>query len=446
MTAADPASPSPRGGRHDAASVRRRFLILTATRWFPTGLLIPVLIILMQERGMSLAIIGIISAVGSLTVVLLELPTGGLADTIGRRPVLLAAGVFNLASMSTLAWAESATLFLVVWVVEGVYRALDSGPLEAWYVDATQAADADADIESGLAAQSAVLSAALAAGTLAGGALALISLPGAFPALMLPVLVAIALRVCDLTVMWFLLAEPARTATRPAKGRTRAALRSARGTGRTVREALHLLRLSHALLALAAIELLWGAGMTGVEVLSGPRMVDLVGGTERGVLAYAVTAAVAWSISGVGAAAAPWVARRTGSWVRAAVVMRVAQGLGVMLAVVVAGPAGLVLGYLGFYLVHGGANVAHYGLVHRHTTAAHRSTMVSVNSLTSRIGGVIAAPVLGALAAGQGMPAAFALSAALLLLPAPLYLLARPPARSEPEAVEAAAPAPAPTV
>ncbi len=33
----------------------------------------------------------------------------------------------------------------------------------------------------------------------------------------------------------------------------------------------------------------------------------------------------------------------------------------------VAGPAGLLAGYLGFYLVHGAANVAHAGLLNRST-------------------------------------------------------------------------------
>lgn len=407
----------------DARRVRRRFLILSATRWFPVGLMIPVLTVLLQERGLSLATIGLLSGLSSAVVVLLELPTGGLADTIGRRPVLLLAGFLSLASMSLVSFAEATWLFVLAWAIEGVYRALDSGPLESWYVDAAQAADPDADIESGLAAESAVISGAIAAGALLGGVLALVPTPNAWPALALPVVVAIALRVVDIAALWQLLDEN----RAPGTGGARAAWASARGCGRTIHEALTLLRVSGALCALAAIELLWGAGMTGVEVLSGLRMVDLVGDAEKGVAAYAVTTAVAWSISGLGAVAAPWVARRTGSWVRAAIVTRIAQGLGVALAVVIAGPIGLVLGYLGFYLVHGTANVAHYGLVHRHTTAAHRATMVSVNSLTSRIGGMVAAPALGALAGGQGLVAGFAVSAVLLVLPAPLYLWAKVP-------------------
>jgi hypothetical protein len=390
-----------------------------------------VLFVLLQQRGLSLAEIGLISGLGSAVVATLELPTGGLADALGRRPVLLAAGLLNLCSTTINAFSQSAALFVLAWVVEGAFRALDSGPLEAWYVDEALAADPDADIESGIAAETVVLSIAIAVGALLGGLLALLpDVPG-LPTLALPMLVAAGLRLVDLTAVWTLLAEH-REPGAAGLSRGRAAARSVRASGRTVREALLLLRRSHALLALAAIELLWGAGMNGVEMLSGPRMVELVGNPSDGVAAYAVTAAVAWSISGAGAAAAPWLARRTGSWVAAAVVSRIAQGAGVLLAVVLAGPAGLILGYVGFYLVHGTANVAHYGLMHRHTSGAHRATMVSVNSLTSRLGGVVAAPALGAIASGEGLVTAFGCSAVILALPAPLYLFASSGRPAEP--------------
>ena len=260
----------------DARRIRRRFLILSASRWFPVGLMIPVLTVLLQERGLSLATIGLLSGLSSAVVVLLELPTGGLADTIGRRPVLLIAGFLSLASMSLVSFAEATWLFVLAWAIEGVYRALDSGPLESWYVDAAQAADPDADIESGLAAESAVISGAIAVGALLGGVLALVPTPDSWPPLALPVVVAIALRVVDIVILWRLLDE-----NRPALGGARAALRSARDSGRTIREALTLLRVSGALCALAAMELLWGAGMTGVELLSGLRMVDLVDDANR---------------------------------------------------------------------------------------------------------------------------------------------------------------------
>ncbi len=407
----------------DAALVRRRFLLLSATRWLPTGILIPTLIVVMQQRGLSLATIGVISAIGSAVVLTLELPTGGLADTLGRRPVLIVASLFNLASMTIIALAGSATWFIAAWVIEGIYRALESGPLESWYVDAAQAADPDADIETGLARKGMVLSVAIGAGALLGGGLALLPQPSGLPVLALPVLVAVGLRLVDIAALATLLREPRRGAGGP-RGWS-AAMATVRGTGRTVREAVGLMRASAALLALAAIELFWGAGMTGVEIFSGPRLVELLGDPQQAVAAYAVANAVAWIVSGLGSAAAPWLARLTGGWVRAGIITRVAQGLGVLAAALIAGPAGLLIGYLGFYLVHGAANVAHQGLTHRNVGAAHRTTVLSAISLTSRLGGVIFAPILGLIASGAGIPMAFAASALLLALPAPLFLFCR---------------------
>jgi len=82
---------APRAADDEAlATIARRHVVLTALRWLPTGMLIPVLVVLMQDRGLTLAQVGMVSATQSIVVLLLELPTGGLADAVGRRPVLAA--------------------------------------------------------------------------------------------------------------------------------------------------------------------------------------------------------------------------------------------------------------------------------------------------------------------------------------------------------------------
>ena len=83
-------------------------------------------------------------------MLLLELPTGGLSDSLGRRPTLLLAYVFAVAGLATLYVADSVGGFVLATALTAIFRALDSGPLEAWYVDATHAVDPDAHIESGL--------------------------------------------------------------------------------------------------------------------------------------------------------------------------------------------------------------------------------------------------------------------------------------------------------
>ena len=89
-------------------------------------------------------------AVGGFVSLVLELPTGGLADTIGRRPLLLVAGAVAIASTAVFVLADTAALFAVALVLQGVFRALDSGPLEAWFVDTVHAVDPAAPIERGL--------------------------------------------------------------------------------------------------------------------------------------------------------------------------------------------------------------------------------------------------------------------------------------------------------
>ena len=121
-------------------SATRRFVGLTALHWLPVGLSAPVTVLLASARGLSPADIGVVVAVYSVVVLVLELPTGGLADALGHRPVLVLAGLLTTAGLLLLAVADSTALFALAWALKGVGRALDSGPLEAWYVDAVHAA------------------------------------------------------------------------------------------------------------------------------------------------------------------------------------------------------------------------------------------------------------------------------------------------------------------
>ncbi|HYG95127.1 MAG TPA: MFS transporter, partial [Nocardioides sp.] len=170
-----------------------RYLVLVALRWLPVGLLIPLSVLLPLDRGLSLSQVGLAFAAQGVLVLLLELPTGGLSDSWGRRQVLLLASAFGIASSALFVVAGSFAAFVVVWAMQGVFRALDSGPLEAWYVDATLARDPDAALEKGLSAGSAVLSGAIAVGALASGGLVALDPADGMDALTLPAVVALGL-------------------------------------------------------------------------------------------------------------------------------------------------------------------------------------------------------------------------------------------------------------
>jgi hypothetical protein len=203
---------------------------------------------------------------------------------------------------------------------------------------------------------------------------------------------------------------------------------------RVVGETVGLLRTSSALLALVAVELFWGAGLTAVELLTAPRLVELLGDPDQGAIVFGLAVSLGWTVSAAGSAFTARFTRLLGGGpARVGAVLRVVQGATALVLAVVGGPAGLLAGYLGFYLVHGTANVVHYGMVHRLVDGRRRTTVLSAHSLASRGAGAIAATSLGAVAASHGPATALAIAAALLVAAAPLYRIAgredRPAAR-----------------
>lgn len=399
----------------DARSARRRYLTLLALRWLPTGLLIPIFVLLPLSRGLSLTEIGIVFSVQGFVVLALELPTGGLSDSLGRRPVLILASFVGLASLGLFFLADSVAMFAAAMFLQGIYRALDSGPLEAWYVDATLASDPDARIESGLGAGSTVLSLAIASGALlSGGLIALDPFP-TVETLALPLLVALGLHVVSLVAIVTLMRE-VRTATGP-----RAVASSVAAVPGVIRDGLRLLRSSRVLLALIMVELFWGFSMVTFESLFPIRLAEVVGDTADAAALMGPVSSGAWFASAAGAAMITLVSRRIGVAPSAAV-LRILQGLTIVGMGLLAGPVGVVTAYLACYITHGASNPMHTALLHRQVDGPHRTTVLSMNSMISQPAGAIGAIVLAALADGTSVTTAMVVGGILCAAAAPLYI------------------------
>jgi hypothetical protein len=403
-----------------ARAVTRRFLVLTALRWLPVGLVVPVIMLLPLERGLSLTQVGLAASLQGLVVLGLELPTGGLADAVGRRRVLVAAAVVGLTSTTLFLLAGTAAAFAVAFALQGAFRALDSGPLDAWYVDAVLEADPDAAIDRGLSGQGVVVGLAIAGGSLVSGGL--VALARAWDleawgleALTLPVLVSLVLQGAGLLAMMVLMRESPRSSG--LRGTWRAAAR----TPRTIADGVSLLRRDRVLLALVAVELFWGFGMVTFEQLMPVRLAELVGDGDAAAALTGPATAAAWVASAAGSAALPWLGARLGT-ARAAALLRVVQGLAVVGMGLVGGVAAMLAAYLACYLVHGTSGAAHLTLLHRRVTGAHRATVLSLNSMVMQPAGAAGVVLLTALADGASVAVAIGVGGAVLALAAPLYL------------------------
>lgn len=138
---------------------------------FAMGLTVAIVALALIDRDMDLFQISLLFGVYSITTMALELPFGGLADTIGRKPVFLSA---VLASLISLVLFLSSTNFYVLalsFAFIGFGRALRSGTLDAWFVETFKIMAPNVDIQPALAKAQWANALGLAFGAICGGLL-----------------------------------------------------------------------------------------------------------------------------------------------------------------------------------------------------------------------------------------------------------------------------------
>ncbi len=252
----------------DLRFIRRRYYVLLAFRFVPTGLFATVFVLLMRERGLSLAEIGVGTAAQGIVMLFLELPSGGLADALGRKPVLLVATAASMVATALLLVVDSVLLLALAAGLLGVFRALDSGPLQAWFIDASLAADPDADLERGLSRADIAICSSIGLGAMASGLIAAWDGFLGIDPLVAPLVLGLAIQATGFRAVLALMDE-----VRPGRGWGHAR-RAVADVPTVVHDAIRLIRGSSLLTALVIGELLWGFGMIAFETLLPPRMAE----------------------------------------------------------------------------------------------------------------------------------------------------------------------------
>jgi len=104
----------------------------------------PVFSILFLDFGLTLSQFAILNAVWAATIVICEVPSGALADTIGRRNLLVFAGSLMVVEIAIWAFVPRTNLTLLFWVfvlnriLSGIAEAAASGADEALAYDSLQ--------------------------------------------------------------------------------------------------------------------------------------------------------------------------------------------------------------------------------------------------------------------------------------------------------------------
>ncbi|MFL6292778.1 MAG: MFS transporter [Thermoanaerobaculia bacterium] len=422
--------------------VKLSFSLLAFIYSFATGLPLGLIVLFVQGRGISLLEVGVLLAVQSGAVVVLELPTGGLADVWGRKKVLVLSFSAGAACMAVALVSTSFLGFAIAMLLSGLSRALLSGAAEALLVDSLREVAPEANLQQAFAQVWIAAALGVGLGALAGGFIPgwFAGLPPDGPAvftrLSMPLVFSLAIWLVLVVAASLLLRDPLATATSAASG-------GARAIAAVVRQAVTFGLRNRLVAVLIAAASLTALAFSGIEAFWQPHFARLLDSGTAQTRLFGALAATTFVLSALGSAlGAPLSKLARG---RHGLVSAFAAALSGGAAILLARQAGLrgaVAGFWAVYLLSGLAGPVFQALFNDAIPADKRATLISFLTLCMRAGVLAGGLGLGYLASHFSIPAAWIASGCVAFATVPLYWYAeslRPhPAAASAEAVPAA--------
>ncbi|UWR23445.1 MFS transporter [Sulfitobacter sp. S190] len=381
---------------------------------FATGLTVAVVALALTDRGMDLFQISLLFGIYSVTTMTMELPFGGLADSIGRKPVFLAAVGASLVSLALFLVSRDFAVLAFSFAFIGFGRALRSGTLDAWFVETFRATAPDVDVQPALARAQWANAMGLATGAIAGG-----TLPDVFGAVALTYGASVydVSYVASFAVMVGVLVFTVVFIAEAPRPRRRGALRQGFADVPTVIAGAGRLALRHPAVSvlLAALGLFLMA-TNPVEVIWPTVAKPMLDRGFANSFIGALTAVYFFSIAG-GAALSPLISRifNRRHAVTLAALFACLAGVQVALAMQVG-----IIGFTGVFVLYaiilGASETPASSILHNCVGDDQRSTLLSLRSLIQQSGAALGLVMVGAVAEIYATPVAWSLGAVFLLM------------------------------
>ncbi len=403
-------------------SIQRTYYLITFLFWFVTGLPMALSILLIQERGVDLLQIGMLMGIYSLTIAILEVPTGGLADAMGRKRVSVLAYSTLTASTGMILFSFTFPMILGSFILMGVARALSSGALDAWFVDELQRLEPDIDLQPPLAKAGtfSLLSLGLAAllGSLIPQFFHGISLGGYYQLtpLAMPFIFAFILGL-TLVVITVLLVKEHHKAAKVESWKT-----GFQEAPVIIKTGFSLSRHNPTILLLLGTTMVSGFSLIGLESFWQPHFANLLGDNQENTFFFGIIMGGNFIFGMLGNMLATPLTRRLNK--RYALVSAIFQGTWGGAIILLALQSNIFPAAATFWLAYlsmGVINSPHNTLLNREIPAEQRSAMLSIASLTTYIGVMLGGLVLGYVAKHASINYAWAIAGALLVLSLSLY-------------------------
>jgi MFS family permease len=381
----------------------RTYYVVAGCYAFAGFFIAPIYPLFLVSRGLDLFQINAVLAVYLISVFLFEVPTGAVADLFGRKVSFLLSCAVRLGAYSLYTLSDGFADCVVAEFIDAVGTTLASGALEAWVVDEMRAEGDDRPTDTMFARTHVISRTMMVAGGIAAGYLA------SWGGMVVPWLVAAAGFGVTGVLGAFLMRE-----THQPPG-----LRGSRAFGRTMFDGVRAVRAAPVLLVICLISLAVSFAAMPVYMLWQPRMEALAGADLRlmgWIWALLCMAALA------GSALVPPLLR----WFDRHTVLCVATLWRAVTLAVAAAATTIQPALAGLFLQEISSGLTDPVLTawaNEHVRAEQRATVLSVRSTFWTLGGAAGLVVIGLIARNFGVPMAWYVSAAVIALAAPGYLV-----------------------
>ncbi|MCG9543820.1 MFS transporter [Vibrio sp. Isolate33] len=406
-----------------------RFGIQQYLHWTVVGLLIPVIILIFQSKGLNLAQVGIVMAVWIGSTTLLEIPIGGLADTIGRKKTYSYSLILTLLGCLNLLYANGLFSILISALLLGASRAVYSGTLDAWFYDAFTDSTGAGSYHTAIAKVNVFVTAGLATGALIGGFLPNSIVSSYFESFDEYDINVFTTSVSSLTLLlltWLLLPHEQRIIKEHHKNTVTTAVQ-------TSIKALTF-SLNHWTLRLVIqATLIFGAAMSAVENLWQPYLSELMGIHSKDLTLFGIISALYFLMAALSSiVSVPLLKVFGGSHKALMFVTRALAGLSLILLANTNSTMCFSLLYLTFFFLFTMGNNSEQVLLNDSTPNEMRSTILSISSFAVTAGGVLASLAFGVISEHYSISISWILCGAVLLASSLYFLSCREAVKTKP--------------
>jgi predicted MFS family arabinose efflux permease len=386
------------------------FIINQTFHWFIVGIMVPVIALFQLEKGLNLFQIGISMAIYSGTVVILELPTGGLSDTIGRKKVYLISLLIKFGAAFTVLIAQDFQIIILGFLLFGMARAFSSGSMDAWFVDEFHLIDPKGNLQEGLAA-----------GSLLGGFLPMslgkvtnqIPKLGTYSSNLIAILFFVIIQYLLTSKLIIEEIPPERKSDFISGFKLLPEVLSTSIQYGIKNNIIFLLLLS---------TFAWGVGFSGLETFWQPQVKNILGSDSQTWIFGALTAGYFFAGSLGNVLITPLCKLFKNNYSLVLFLIRLFMGVLFFILALQNKIAGFTIFYLTLFLYNGMNNAPHATIFNYQIPSEKRSTLLSFESLFLQIGGLLGALIMGYISNSFSITTAWFIGSAVLVLSCFTYL------------------------